>query len=121
MAKLNVQPHPRYQKGQTYRAHYDSSYDKSDVNGPKYRLATFLMYLSDVEEGGETAFPQNSKYTDPAIPEKGGPWSDCAKGNVAAKPKKNDAVLFYSYYPVSQGGPYGASAILGIQYIPACT
>jgi prolyl 4-hydroxylase len=35
----------RYQQGQTYRAHYDSSYDKKE-NGPKFRLCTFLMYLS---------------------------------------------------------------------------
>lgn len=38
--------------------------------------------LTDVEEGGETAFPQDSVWTDPALPDKlGGPkgWSDCAK------------------------------------------
>lgn len=61
---------------------------------------------SDVEEGGETAFPQGSKWADPSMAQKGGPWSDCAKGNVAAKPKRGDAALFYSYFPVSarQGG-----------------
>ena len=141
----------RYSKGQKYSAHYDSSYDKSDVNGPKFRLATFYIYLSgeigaqvarsshslmiprtrqhcsprglrqctcarctnrcsntaprlpgaDVEEGGETAFPQGSKWSDPTMAQTGGPWSDCAKGNVAAKPKRGDAVLFYSYFPVS--------------------
>ncbi len=35
----------RYEEGQTYRAHYDSSYDKAE-KGPKFRLCTFLMYLS---------------------------------------------------------------------------
>lgn len=86
----------RYSAGQTYRAHYDSSYDKSG-SGPKQRLATMLIYLSDVEEGGETAFPESSVWMDPAMGEKAG-WSDCAKGHVAAKPKAGDAVLFYSYY-----------------------
>lgn len=67
-------------------------------------LVLIIRYLSDVEEGGETAFPGGSRYVDPSIPEKGGPWSDCAKGNVAAKPKAGDAVLFYSYFPVRIGG-----------------
>jgi len=89
----------RYGIGQTYGAHYDSSYDKMDY-GPKFRFATFLMYLSDVEEGGETAFPHKSEWVDPAMKDAASAvMSDCAKGHVAAKPKKNDAVLFYSYHP----------------------
>jgi len=90
----------RYVDGEKYGAHYDSSYDKSAVGGPKFRLATFYMYLSDVEEGGETAFPKDSQWVDPAMGKAADPtFSDCAKGNVAAKPKANDAALFYSYFP----------------------
>ncbi len=56
-----------------------------------------------MEEGGETAFPLKSQWVDPAMGTRADPtFSDCARGNVAAKPKKNDAVLFYSYFPVSQ-------------------
>mmetsp|Transcript_42240 Transcript_42240/g.126602 ORF Transcript_42240/g.126602 Transcript_42240/m.126602 type:complete len:287 (+) Transcript_42240:1109-1969(+) len=90
----------RYTEGQKYGAHYDSSYDKREINGPKFRLATFYMYLSDVEEGGETAFPKDSQWADPAMGAAAdASFSECAKGNVAAKPKANDAALFYSYFP----------------------
>ena len=46
----------RYQLGQEYRAHHDMSRTDNRVAcGP--RVYTFFLYLSDVEEGGETEFP----------------------------------------------------------------
>ncbi|RXT07289.1 2OG-Fe(II) oxygenase [Ammoniphilus sp. CFH 90114] len=46
-----------YQKGQEYKAHFDffSSTHKS-ANNP--RISTLVMYLNDVEHGGETFFPK---------------------------------------------------------------
>jgi hypothetical protein len=52
------------------------------------RLATVLLYLSDVEEGGETAFPSQSVWADKRQAKRFGPFSECAEGHVAVKPKK---------------------------------
>lgn len=47
----------RYQHGQKYDSHYDT-FDP-EAYGPQasQRIASFLLYLTDVEEGGETHFP----------------------------------------------------------------
>nr|GFA01835.1 probable prolyl 4-hydroxylase 4 [Tanacetum cinerariifolium] len=56
------------------------------------------MYLSDVEKGGETVFPsaeENSRHKTT----KPDDLSECAKKGIAVKPKKGDALLFFSLYP----------------------
>ncbi|KAI7843911.1 hypothetical protein COHA_002453 [Chlorella ohadii] len=83
----------RYGIGQKYGAHYDSL----DNDSP--RVATVLLYLSDVEEGGETAFPQGSEWVDSSVQQRFEPFSECAAGHVAAKAKKGDALLFFSLKP----------------------
>ena len=45
----------RYDPGQFYRLHHDQNSPVDSPPGP--RVWTFFLYLSDVEEGGETAFP----------------------------------------------------------------
>ena len=52
------------------------------------RMATVLLYLTDTEEGGETAFPAGSTWQDPASPQRYGPFSECAQGSVAVRPRK---------------------------------
>ncbi|KAL4448907.1 hypothetical protein ABPG77_007624 [Micractinium sp. CCAP 211/92] len=88
-----------YQPGQEYQAHWDYFFDKQngESNGGN-RYATVLMYLNDVEEGGETVFPN--------IPAPGGDngptFSECARKHLAAKPRKGSAVLFHSIKPTGE-------------------
>lgn len=61
----------RYEPGQEYRAHYDacsettteyeSCLENEKNRGWGKRVYTFLIYLNDVEEGGETYFPYLNK------------------------------------------------------------
>jgi prolyl 4-hydroxylase len=46
----------RYQHGQMYNAHHDTGPGQMHL-ACGGRILTFFLYLSDVEEGGETAFP----------------------------------------------------------------
>ena len=48
-----------YNKGEEYKAHYDF-FPESKIDSSKggQRVCTLLMYLNDVQEGGETIFPK---------------------------------------------------------------
>ncbi|XP_015889721.2 probable prolyl 4-hydroxylase 10 isoform X2 [Ziziphus jujuba] len=86
-----------YEVGQKYEPHYDYFLDDyNTVNGGQ-RMATILMYLSDVEEGGETVFPA-AKGNFSSVP-----WwnelSECGKKGLSVKPKMGDALLFWSMKP----------------------
>lgn len=65
-----------YKIGQEYKAHYDFFTSKNKVvSNP--RISTLVMYLNDVEEGGETYFP---------------------KLNFSVSPQKGMAVYFEYFY-----------------------
>lgn len=86
-----------YEVGQKYEPHYDYFLDEFNTKNGGQRIATVLMYLSDVEEGGETVFPA-AKGNISAVP-----WwnelSECGKGGLSVKPKRGDALLFWSMKP----------------------
>ncbi|KAI3436521.1 hypothetical protein D9Q98_005938 [Chlorella vulgaris] len=104
----------RYGIGQKYGAHYDSL----DNDSP--RVATVLLYLSDCEGGGETAFPGGSQWIDDSVRQRFEPFSACASGHVAAKPKKGDALLFFSLKPDGVNDQYslhtGCPVISGVKW-----
>ncbi|XP_062101851.1 probable prolyl 4-hydroxylase 9 [Humulus lupulus] len=83
----------RYNLGQKYDSHYDA-FNAAEYGPQKsQRAASFLLYLSDVQEGGETMFPfenglnMNGNYN----------FEDCI--GLKVKPRKGDGLLFYSLFP----------------------
>lgn len=105
----------RYTRGQKYVPHHDFFPDPPEKQQGGQRYATVLMYLSNVTKGGETVFP---KVPDPTP--KDDSWSDCAKGNLAVKPRKGDALLFFSMLP--DGSPdeysmhYACPVVEGVKW-----
>nr|XP_010940405.1 probable prolyl 4-hydroxylase 3 [Elaeis guineensis]XP_029116066.1 probable prolyl 4-hydroxylase 3 [Elaeis guineensis] len=86
-----------YEVGQKYEPHFDYFLDEFNTKNGGQRMATLLMYLSDVEEGGETVFP-SAKVNSSSLP-----WfnelSECGKKGLSVKPKMGDALLFWSMKP----------------------
>nr|VDD47921.1 unnamed protein product [Brassica oleracea] len=86
-----------YEVGQKYEPHHDYFTDELNVKRGGQRVATVLMYLSDVDEGGETVFPLAKGNISDV------PWwnelSQCGKEGLSVLPKKRDALLFWSMRP----------------------
>uniref|UniRef100_A0A0D9Z0H0 procollagen-proline 4-dioxygenase n=1 Tax=Oryza glumipatula TaxID=40148 RepID=A0A0D9Z0H0_9ORYZ len=84
-----------YEVGQKYEPHFDYFLDEYNTKNGGQRMATLL--ISDVEEGGETIFP------DANVNSSSLPWynelSECARKGLAVKPKMGDALLFWSMKP----------------------
>ncbi|XP_042468473.1 probable prolyl 4-hydroxylase 7 [Zingiber officinale] len=85
-----------YEHGQKYEPHFDFFHDKANQELGGHRIATVLMYLSNVQKGGETIFPSAKGKLSQL---KDDTWSDCAKNGYAVKPSKGDALLFFSLHP----------------------
>lgn len=81
----------RYEIGQRYNSHYDA-FNPAEYGPQKsQRVASFLLYLSDVEEGGETMFPYENNNIDFNYD-----FKECI--GLKVKPRKGDGLLFYSLF-----------------------
>ncbi|XP_015063885.1 probable prolyl 4-hydroxylase 9 [Solanum pennellii] len=99
----------RYEIGQSYYSHYDA-FDPSQYGPQKsQRVASFLLYLSDVEEGGETMFPfENAQNMDANYD-----FRKCI--GLKVKPRRGDGLLFYSLFPNGTIDPtsiHGSCAVI---------
>ncbi|KAJ1414519.1 Prolyl 4-hydroxylase, alpha subunit [Sesbania bispinosa] len=83
----------RYKVGQKYSSHYDAFHTSEYGPQKSQRMASFLLYLTDVPEGGETMFPfENGLNMDGSYN-----YEDCI--GLRVKPRKGDGLLFYSLFP----------------------
>lgn len=100
----------RYQPSQYYRTHHDmSASDNKLACGP--RIYTFFLYLSDVEEGGETDFPQLRDADGNSLkikPKKGSAlwWPSVLNEN----PTRQDHRTRHAALPVVKGTKFAANA-----------
>ncbi|KAL3611598.1 hypothetical protein D5086_002618, partial [Populus alba] len=83
----------RYEIGQKYDSHYDAFNPDEYGPQPSQRVASFLLYLSSVEEGGETMFP----FENGSAVSSGFEYKQCV--GLKVKPRQGDGLLFYSLFP----------------------
>ncbi|KAG9459681.1 hypothetical protein H6P81_004189 [Aristolochia fimbriata] len=85
-----------YEAEEKNEPHYKDFQDKTINPGAGQRLATVLIYLSNVSKGGETIIPKSIQLIDAELKDE--TWSPCAKASYAVKPMKGNALLFFNLH-----------------------
>ena len=86
----------RYTHGQKYDSHYDTFDPESYGPQTSQRIASFLLYLTDVEAGGETHFPLEGPNGLERL--KNIDYKSC-DGGLRVRPRAGDALLFWNVHP----------------------
>ncbi|PIN22264.1 Prolyl 4-hydroxylase alpha subunit [Handroanthus impetiginosus] len=67
---------------------YNYFHNKSATQVGEPLLATVILYLSNVSQGGQILFPQLENKM----------WSDCTKNSYVLKPTRGNAILFFNLH-----------------------
>lgn len=92
----------QYQNMQHYDSHMDSFDPKEFGPQPSQRVATVLVYLSDVLAGGETVFKKEGVNGPSRVIQD---WRNCDDGSFKYAPRAGDAVLFWTVDPDQEINP----------------
>lgn len=105
--------HPRFQKykvGGTYRSHYDfilldKEYTEYHFSRGGQRIKSYILYLNDDFEGGETIFPRKSIIVEPEVG-KIIEWNNVVPGIDINSKESYDLTTSHSALPVLKGTKY---------------
>uniref|UniRef100_A0A5B7BZR0 procollagen-proline 4-dioxygenase n=1 Tax=Davidia involucrata TaxID=16924 RepID=A0A5B7BZR0_DAVIN len=78
------------------KQNYDYFGNKSTMVPSEPLMATVVLYLSNVTQGGQILFPE-SELENYQVKNK--IWSDCTKSSNTLRPTKGNAILFFNLHP----------------------